>query len=720
MKKIYLVLSAFFLLASLDAFSQSKWPQEIILDNGVKITIYQPQPESLNGNKLLTREVLSVKKSKNEEPVFGVVWTETILVTDKDSRMATMESIKVTGIKFPDVEDQTKIDALTTILETEIPKWNLEISLDQIIATLEQEQANKGDEFNTAPPEVIYRSEPTTLILIDGDPVVKMDKQLKMERVLNTPFLIVRNPDDKKYYLYAGSYWYVSAAITSGWSISTALPSKIKSLDTEIKAQEKEDQTKETAKEITTEEETAPTAILVRTKPAELIQTKGEAIFASIDGTGLLYISNSEDDIFKNIDDQQYYILLAGRWYKASTLEGPWNFVASDKLPADFAKIPEGTDKDGVLANVAGTDAAREAVIDAEIPQTAKVDRNSTSCTVSYDGEPKFESIEGTSLDVAVNTSGTVIRSNNKYYAVENGVWFISDSPTGPWAVSTERPSDVDKIPPSSSVYNIKYVYIYETTPEYVYVGYTPGYMGCYVYGPTVIYGTGFYYYPWYATYYYPRPVTWGFGMHYNPWTGWSMSFGFSVGFFSFYSYSGFVYGGWWGPPAYYPPFRPHYYPGYASHYGHHPVNYYDIDINYNHTNNIYNNRKDVQTRDINRGSYVSPENVSTRQKTSTGTRQTSTPRPASKVSNNMYSDKSGNVYRQGISGNWQQRNNGSWNSTSSGNKSSTSNMDRSSQMRNRSTMRTDQAIKSRSSSGSYSGRSGSGGNSGHARETRR
>ena len=33
--------------------------------------------------------------------------------------MATTDSIKVTGIKFPDVEDQSKIDALTTILEAE-------------------------------------------------------------------------------------------------------------------------------------------------------------------------------------------------------------------------------------------------------------------------------------------------------------------------------------------------------------------------------------------------------------------------------------------------------------------------------------------------------------------------------------------------------------------------------------------------------------------------
>jgi hypothetical protein len=708
MRRINIVLSAIFLISSMDVLTQTTWPREIVLDKGTKITVYQPQPESLNGNKLVTREVVSVRKSKNEEPVFGVVWTEATISTNKDSRMATMDSINVTAIKFPDVEDQSKIESLSAILETEIPKWKLEIALDQIIATLEQEQEFKSEEFNTDPPEIIYRSEPTTLILIDGDPVVKMDDQLKMEKVLNTPFLIVKDPDGKKYYLYAGSFWYVSSEIMSGWTKSNALPASIKTLDTEIKKQEAENQKEQTA----SGEPAGPTAILVKTKPAELIQSKGEASFASIEGTGLLFVNNSDDNIFKNIEDQQYYILLTGRWYKAGTLEGPWSFVASDKLPADFAKIPEGSDKDVVLANVAGTDAAREAVIDAQIPQTAKVDITSTSCTVTYDGEPKFEAIEGTSLEVAVNTSATVLRSNNKYYAVEDGVWFVSDKATGPWSVSTERPADVEDIPPSNQAYNTKYVYIYETTPQYVYVGYTPGYMGCFIFGPTVIYGTGFHYNPWYGPIYYPRPVTWGFGMSYNPWTGWSMHFGFSVGFFSYHRVG---YGGWWGPPVYHPPYRPPYRAGYAHHYGPRPVHYNDIDINIDHTNNVYNNRRDVTTRDVSRGEYVSNTgrgtSVSTndRQRSGNVSNVSANPRPSTKTSNNVYSDKSGNVYQKNSSGDWQQRNNGSWESTSS-NRTSSTNIDQSSQMRDRSDMRTNQATQSGSSSGSrYSSRSGGG-----------
>jgi len=183
----------------------------------------------------------------------------------------------------------------------------------------------------------------------------------------------------------------------------------------------------------------------VSTVPAELIQTEGEASFKNISGTSLLYADNTLDEIFKDINSQKNYILIAGRWYSSSSMNGPWQFVAADQLPADFAKIPAGSEKDGVLASVAGTDAAEEAKADAVIPQTANIDRATAKCTVSYDGDPKFSPIDNTSLYVADNSNITVIKAGNKYFAVENGVWFQSKQATGPWEVSTERPSDVEK-----------------------------------------------------------------------------------------------------------------------------------------------------------------------------------------------------------------------------------------------------------------------------------
>ena len=252
--------------------------------------------------------------------------------------------------------------------------------------------------------------------------------------------------------------------------------------------------------------------------------------------------------------------------------------MPANELPSDFALIPESSPKDGVLVHVPGTKAAREAVRDSRIPQTATVDRRASTLEVKYDGEPVFERIDGTDVFLAVNANSTVLRINGHYHACHNAVWYDSPAPSGPWVVSTEVPSAVNDIPPSSPAYHVRYVYIYDWTPDWVFVGYTPGYLGCYVQGGVVILGTG-YYYPRWPGFWYPRPFTWGFPMFYDPWVGWTFAWGWgwhwyypSWMYWGWYGPAGPWYGwgawGWWGPWTYCPPWRPDPRPVY---YGHRP-----------------------------------------------------------------------------------------------------------------------------------------------------
>ena len=433
----------------------------------------------------------------------------------------SLVNVKVTNVKFPQAVDSATMKKFKTLLETEIIKWDLQISLDDLLATLEltDKENDINSNFKTEAPEIIISTQPALLVLIDGEPKFEKIEESKLERLLNSPYFIVKDTDGKLY-LNADAKWFVTSSIMGEWK-ATAYPPK------EVKKQEEKfskDQVVSEADKAIAETEKNKTGpqIIVRTSPAEIIITKGESVFTPIQGTQLLYVKNTDSHVFMNIATQEYFILISGRWYSSKSLKGSWVFVASDKLPEDFAKIPEGTEKDVVLASVAGTPAANEALMDAQVPQTAAVDRKTATVTVKYDGEPKFESIEGTTMSYAVNTSSSVILSEKTYFVCDNAVWFTGKSPTGPWTVSAEVPKDVQKIPPSSPVYNVKYVYIYESTPEVVYVGYTPGYVGCYTYGPTVVYGTGYYYNPWYGPYYYPRPVTYGMSMYYNPYMGWS------------------------------------------------------------------------------------------------------------------------------------------------------------------------------------------------------
>jgi hypothetical protein len=584
--------------------AQENWPKTATTSEGTIIKLYQWQPESFADNTLKAHAAISVIENGKSEPVFGVAWLKA--TTETDGKEVQVKSIYITNIKLPGITDDDKLESIANTMEDKVPSWDISFAESDLQTSLDlnKQQTNLAGQINNTPPKVIYTNVPSILVSIDGSPKMQTNKDWGVEAVVNTPFVMVKNRDSK-YYLYGGKHWYTAPAATGPYKMISDIPSNLQKIEEAMKEADKKNP--EEGKE------TDPNTIyniVVTTEPAELIQSKGEANFAPVQNTGLLYVSNSENDIFMDINSQQYYVLLSGRWYKSKTLSGNWQYVAADQLPADFAKIPKGTPKDNVLASVAGTDEANDAVAEAQVPQTAKVERNKVHEDVQYDGDPEFEAIDGTDMYYATNTPVSVIRWRNRYYSVDNGIWYESYNAVGPWSVCIDRPYAVALIPPRYPVYYMKYVYIYDVTPDYVYMGYTPGYLNAYVYGPTVVYGTGYYYRPWYGHYYYPRPYTWGFGIRYNPWFGWGFGLGFgydwfnvSIGFGSYNPWGYWGYGGWWGPrvyrPCYYGPsyyYRSGYY-GYNSYSSYRQYNNVTVINNYYARTNIYNGRNGVVTR---------------------------------------------------------------------------------------------------------------------------
>src|SRR5207244_13107135 len=105
---------------------------------------------------------------------------------------------------------------------------------------------------------------------------------------------------------------------------------------------------------------TTPT-IYLSTIPAELLQTEGAPNLVPIEGTDLMQVQNSDNALFLSERDQHYYVLLSGRWFKSTTIVGPWKFVPYQRLPGDFAKIPPTHPTANVLVSVPGTPQANEA-----------------------------------------------------------------------------------------------------------------------------------------------------------------------------------------------------------------------------------------------------------------------------------------------------------------------------------------------------------------------
>jgi hypothetical protein len=542
------------------------WPREIAVPEA-EIVVYQPQPDSMAGDRVRARAAVAVTPTGSEEAAFGTVWFGARLVTDRDSRTAEVLETKVLRVGFPNASEESKAK-LSQILEEEIPKWNVGISLDRLLTSLENAETRKlaAENLNNAPPKVIISYEPAILVTIEGEPrMQEIEGSDGLMRIINSPFNIVFDRDARRYYLYAGEkQWYGAPDWKGPWELTSSVPSQVASLapleeEAEAKAiQDSVDAQVAAAaaaagEEVEEEEVGPPPSLVVATEPTELIYIKGEPEYTPISEADLLYVDNSESEIVMDLGSARIYVLLSGRWYSAESLDGPWIFVPGDQLPEGFAKIPFENDKGYLLASVPGTEQANEAVLDNQIPQTSVISRSEAKLEVEYDGDPKFEPIEDTDgLELAMNTPNQVIKVEDKYYALDEAVWFVADSPTGPWVVADEIPAEIYNIPPSSSAYNTTYVYVYDSNPEVVYVGYYPGYTHSYVYGGTVVYGTGWYYPAWYGRYYYPRVATWGFGVRWNPWTGWSFGFSYGWGPFRFgIGFGGWWRGGWWGPGRY-------------------------------------------------------------------------------------------------------------------------------------------------------------------------
>ncbi|MCH7892045.1 MAG: carbohydrate-binding family V/XII [Gemmatimonadetes bacterium] len=619
------------------------WPREITVAEG-SIVIYQPQPESLDGNALSARAAVSVTPTGNPAPSFGVVWLTTRVDTDLDARTVTVLDVNVDRVRFPNATDEQQT-SLAELLQREIPQWELEISLDRLLTTLEAAELERRSDENllSTPPVIIMATEPTVLVSIDGEPRMVPVEGSDVLRVVNTPFTLIRTAGDGPFYLHAGEVtWYTAPDLDGDWQETTDVPIAVARLAPEPDPDPEELDPDPDAAE-PPEPGPAP-KIMVATEPTELIVTLGEPEYAPIDGTDLLYITNTESDVLMEIGSQRFHLILSGRWFAADALTGPWAPVHPDDLPATFAAIPVASEMGHLLISVPGTEAANEAVIESQIPQTAAIQRSEAHLDVTYDGEPQFEEIEGTDMRYAINTEYSVIEIDGRFYACHEAVWFESDSAVGPWSVANSVPDDVYTMPPSSPVYNVKYVYIYDTTPEVVYVGYYPGYTYSYVYGGTIVYGTGYYYTPWYGSYYYPRHATWGLHVRYNPWYGWGYGFSYSNGPFTFSIGFGGYPGGWWGP-ARYRGYAYGYHRGWHAGYNAGARAGYRAGLRAGSRNgqNIYR-RPGNADRVANRPS-VDP---SRRPSVATGRE------------NNVYADRNGNVARRTHEG-WQSRGSGGW-----------------------------------------------------------
>ncbi|MCK5704725.1 MAG: hypothetical protein KAI29_26410, partial [Cyclobacteriaceae bacterium] len=273
---VLLMLPGVSLLAD-DPEPEFSWPMEIASDNGFVTTIYQPQLESFEGDILEGRMAVTIKPPE-KEMIFGALWFKARLSTDMENRTVLLEKMDIIKTHFPDIVDEEKSSSFTTLLSAEMESWNLEMSLDRILASMAEVENLKvlSDDINNDPPSIYFRTSPAVLMMIDGEPILEEDEETKIEYVVNTPFFMVKDPKKEKYYVKGGPFWYVSTEMLKGWEETSKVPSKVKKFAEQYADEEEPDSVAQSYTE-------AP-ELIVEIKAAELVMVDGEIDYKAIEG----------------------------------------------------------------------------------------------------------------------------------------------------------------------------------------------------------------------------------------------------------------------------------------------------------------------------------------------------------------------------------------------------------------------------------------------------
>ena len=522
--RVILLLCAMAIAAPIPALAQKSaanaavlradaWPREVALANATAV-IYQPQINQWADNRIDFRCAVAIRTAGKPDESFGVVFASARTKVDKSARTVVIDRIEITKSDFPALPDHGA--AYSAELQKRFASAVRVVALDQLKASPAlAKTAPPPVAVQNTPPAVIVSYSPAILVPIDGPPALRpVPGNGQFLRVINTRALILQRAAEKDFFIHVFDGWLYAPTLIGPWALPFISPDGLDAAAKAVDATHVIDMLDGgPGAKIKPSLAKGVPAIYASQVPAELIVFNGQPQMIAIPGTALLWAGNTASDVLASTADKNYYALLAGRWFRAASLAGPWTFVAANALPSDFAKIPAGSPAGIVLQTVAGTPQAQAARNENAIAQTATVPReNGPKFVPAFDGAPKFAPISGTALSYAINASTPVIQTTTgSLFAVSAGVWFSAAQAAGPWTVATSVPEAIYAIPPSSPVYYVTYVRIYDVTPDAVHEGYTPGYLGTAVSDAgTVVYGTGYAYPSWIGNAWYAAPTTYG------------------------------------------------------------------------------------------------------------------------------------------------------------------------------------------------------------------
>ena len=649
------------------------WPKAYSTPSEGHILVYQPQVASWTDQRhMVAYAAVSYETKRAPKPALGSLKLEADTKVAVSERLVSFKDLRITESNFPTLPREQMREVVAEI-EKAIPDEERVLGLDRVLASVDRSQIvpREVPGVKADPPPIFFSDTPAVLVNVDGEPIWSPIAQNDLKFAVNTNWDLFEHGPTKTLYLRNESTWLKGADLKGPWTPAGKLPDSFKKLPAD-------DNWKDVKAALPGKKVDAKKVpkVFVSSTPAEMILLAGKPDYEPVPGTSLVWVGNTESDVFRAGPTGPVFYLVSGRWFTSPGFEGPWTF-ATPSLPADFQKIPLEHPRSRVLAAVPGTQQAAEAVLLAQVPQTARVNRKEVKAPeVVYQGEPQFKPVEKTSVQMATNTDKDIIKVGDLYYMCFQGVWFMAKAPTGPWEVASTVPKEIYAIPASSPAHNVTYVTVVEDDDdEWVTFATVAAYTGVMIAWGCAVWGTGYYYPPYWGwggmyPYYYPRYPSYGYGAWYNPWSG-------------AYGRTAVAYGpyGGAGVSSRYNPRTGTYSRGAAA-WGPYGARGYGEAYNprtgaYGRTHQGSNVYGSWGTTSVQRGDQWATTSRATNRATGTTTRVTRTDSGAGAVTRrgpgadsgavrtaggDVYAGRDGNVYRK-QDGSWQKYDNGNWGS---------------------------------------------------------
>jgi hypothetical protein len=182
-----------------------------------------------------------------------------------------------------------------------------------------------------------------------------------------------------------------------------------------------------------------PPAIDESEQPAILVVFDRDPIFAPIEGTDLKFAVNTNWTIV--YDGSLYYLLDAGHWLSAPSVNGPWRAATA---PASFRGIPDNANWADVH-NALGAPAP-------VAPPRVFVNTQPTDL-IAIDGAPTLVALPPTRLQYVSNSANDLfyLAPSSEWFVLLSGRWYRAASLSGPWIYASDAlPPDFAKIPLNS------------------------------------------------------------------------------------------------------------------------------------------------------------------------------------------------------------------------------------------------------------------------------